>query len=656
MNMLFESSPLPVVFTLLWFAVPGIWLGAKAFCELLPADRAVRRVLQPAVTLCGWILAVELASVGLHSFWRGLPLGMIGLSMLGLTLWWRRRPLPPFDDQQETGFHRGMWLGMVLITFPIAILAFKGFMGDDLIPNGHLSTTAQLQNDYFPPRFPGYPDIPLRYHYGFDLVCAGLTALTRCQIEVAFGLATTFAWAYSWCLLWVLGERLNGSYRGGLWTAIATQLGGGAAIFAAPFLGAHIPWINRLLGLVTLGTGRRLNGPLVEYIFQRPFSLGLPLGLAVLVLALEPQAARGRSSLSDSARLVTLGGLLTALSVTQVVLFVTLSAAVGFTELVLARRWRFLLSLIGAWAAAWLMGGLLFTRIPGSPHGLYLRFWPLAVPESAYQPTSHWALRILGWYALTIGALLPFGLWGFSRLRPPLRVALLLLAVGGLTVPIFVGYRFADSIVKFFEIASLALGILSGGALTWLATRNASRWRPIIVVCLMALTATPICFISAMLWLKMGPHAEGQPDVSPAAATFLFKPVPLGEDDQKVVAWLRTHSKPEEVVYRLPSIALGYIQLGGLSSTPETVKLSLAFGVSPARIASRDELIAARPPDLAPYLAAGIAWFVVGPDDPLMERQVQNWKRNGRVHLEATFGGLQVFKIDHAPTASSGPK
>ena len=179
MSAVFESSPFPYGLMALWIALPGIWLGAGALTAALPADRTVRRILQPAAALAGWIVAVQLASMTVRSFWIGLPLGMAVLSAAGLAYWLvsRRRPIADVANaEDDSHFSRAMWVSMILVTAPIAVMALRGHFHDELLNNGHISYVAELQNDNFPPRFLGFAHILLRYHYGFDLVCAGLTA------------------------------------------------------------------------------------------------------------------------------------------------------------------------------------------------------------------------------------------------------------------------------------------------------------------------------------------------------------------------------------------------------------------------------------------------------------------------------------------------
>ena len=260
-----------------------------------------------------------------------------------------------------------MWLSMVVVTAPIAVMSLRGHFHDELSHNnGHMTWVAEFQNDYFPPPLLGYPHVPLRYHYGFDLLCAALTALTRLRSDTAIHVATIIGWAYCWCVLWVLGERTTGTRRGGWLTATATLLGGGLVVLMAPLAHASIRerlhTVACLLGMYSVGDGLRLRTTVVEFFFQHPFSLGFPLAAATLLAV--SASAENRSVVP---RNVLLGMLLISLSLSQEILFITFAATLAFTEIILARRWRFALVLIAAIAGAVACGGLLFTRIPNAP-------------------------------------------------------------------------------------------------------------------------------------------------------------------------------------------------------------------------------------------------------------------------------------------------
>jgi len=654
---LFASNPLPLSLLLLWLTVPGIWLGAGTLADLLVANRTAARALRPAVALSAWIFAVQLASVATHSFWIGLPVGMVGLCVAGFVLWFSQRRTAATDaDANGTIMRlpRGMWPGMALTTVPISVLAFGGYFHDTVAPNGHMSFVAQLQNGSFAPRYLGYSQIPLRYHYGFDLVCAGLTALTRISIPTAIRVTTIFGWAYSWCLAWLLGERLTGRRDGGLWTAIAAMLGSGLVAFLAPFLHG-ISWESRLTGFYTFGTGTYLNPPFVSYIFQHPFSLGFPLAFAVLLACVkkgdrhlaaarkegaEPSVARSQSPFSThggSSSDWLIGLILAALSLTQSVLFVTLAATLAFTEIVVRRRWSFAAVLAAAFAAAWCMGGMLFTRVPNSaPSGMHFAFWPITVSsEHAGEPVWHWSLRVLAWHLVTFGFLLPLGIWGLWLVRQ-LRLALLLLIAGGLAVRLCLDYEYTWDMVKFSTVAAWALGIAAGAALAQIATLRGIAGRMVLTAAVVGIAFSSLVWIAGVAWIL---HTGRGP------STFIARPVELGRDDLQSLAWLRTNVRPDELVYRLPSVSPGYMQWGGLSATPEKIDYAGSFGVRPEIVHQRDEVIDHLPAELAPYKAIGVRWFVVGPDDPRMLRIVQNWERDGSVVNEATFGELRIDEV-----------
>jgi hypothetical protein len=636
------ASPLPLTLLLLWLTLPGIWLGACAFTEMLPTDRVARRALRPAMVISAWIVAVQIASMAAKSFWFGLPAGMIFLSVAGFALWLgRRNNGTPVAEESPIAVSRGMWLGMSAVAVLAALLAFKGYFHDMLLPNnGHMDITAQLQNDYFPPRYIGFTNVPLRYHYGSDLLAAGSTALARLRVDWAIDIVLVCACCYFWCLLWLLGQRLTGTSRGGVWTALATLFGGGATVFFAPFL-SSIPWIDRLIGTETFEAGMAVNPPLASIIFQRPFTLGLPLATAVLLTACKPLAQQTPSR--QVSRQVLLWLLLAALSLSQTALFVSLSATLAFTELVLARRSPFLLTLAAAWGAAWLMGGMLFTHVPnGGSFGFDYGFWPNVIHNLKGDSIAVSAVRVFAWHVATFGALLPLGVWGLWHVCR-MRAALVLLAIGGVAVPLFVVvHPYMKNISKFSTVAALAFGILAGAALTWLANRQTLGRRAALVACAIALMASPVVCLGTTLWILFVGREVPKPT---EVLAIRGSPVLLTEEDQQAVRWLRRHVLPDQIIYRFPETAIGYCQWGGLPATSAVVRFAPAFGISEDRLAERRRLLEDLPANLDAYIRQGIVWFVVGPDDPRMERNVRNWRNAGEVVEKAEFGALQIYKV-----------
>ena len=261
-------------------------------------------------------------------------------------------------------------------------------------------------------------------------------------------------------------------------------------------------------------------------------------------------------------------------------------------------------------------------------------------------------MRVVAWHLGTFGRfLLLLGLWGLWHVRRG-RAALLLLALGGLAVPLLVvSYPYVKNIAKFSTVAALALGILSGAALAWLAAKRTLGRRVALLGCLLALLASPVVLTGTTLWVLFAEH-----DTPAPTAVFATRAAPasLQEDDRQAMAWLRVHAKPDEIIYRLPAVALGYCQWGGLPATCPAIPIGLNVGITKERFTSRSRLLDALPRELEPYRAEGIVWFVVGPDDPQMERNVREWEPAGDVVLQAQFQALRILKISDRDAKAQG--
>ena len=310
--------------------------------------------------------------------------------------------------------------------------------------------------------------------------------------------------------------------------------------------------------------------PTTSYIFQHPYSLGIPLALAALLAALKP-AADGQAQAKLSAlpaRFLVLTILLVGLSIVQSVLFLCLLPTLIVTEAFAGRR-RFAWYAAAAIAIAWYMGGMLFTRVPDPPpFGLSFEFWPTA----SARPDQ--VLRIAAWYLASLGAVLPLGFLGFRRIRD-LRAPLLLLACGCLLVPLFFRYEIRWDIAKFVLVATLALGLPAGALLTcWTAAATVVR-RGLVALLVAIMCVSSCSFLFVVLSSQLISHARPM---------YFVGPVELSADDESTLHWLRLHVPPGEVVYRRPSIGIGYMQNGGVASTPDSLGFPEAFGVRERRV------------------------------------------------------------------------
>jgi hypothetical protein len=188
------------------------------------------------------------------------------------------------------------------IVLPTILLNFH----DETFFNGHHAIIAHLQNGTYPPRYLYEPDLPLRYHYGFDLAAAIATGVLRLRLDQAVDLLTLVLWPCMFLLLWRVGDHVGGPRAGLLIALVVCYSAGGCSLCTV--------------------NGLRTNPPLVSYFFQHPWSIGVPLFcLIVLQRAALPHIHRAIG-------LIALVCSLLLLSLSQAVLFVTTVIALTLTE------------------------------------------------------------------------------------------------------------------------------------------------------------------------------------------------------------------------------------------------------------------------------------------------------------------------------------
>jgi hypothetical protein len=632
-------NPLPSALVLLALALPLVWLAGSSIARRAHVSAPVRALLTPALAVSAWLLAIHVAGKLTASFTRGLCAGTLVVSLAGAASWLRARASVERDRIASAPPARlplRMWLGAALGTAVVAPVALRWAFHDEVFPLGHMSIAAQIQNDVYPPRFIAFPGIELRYHYGFDVVVAVVTALTRLRVDRAIDAVTIASFFYMWCLLWLAGERFVGRGRGNL-VAFLTLFGGGLLFYGTadettrmtPFLGPR--------GV----DGLWFNPPIFSYFFQHPFSLGLPLATAVLLLVTERGSRDGR-------RYLALGLLLVALSLSQIVLYLTVTGAVIVQEALsgpgsrearpftAALRGHISLGrLFGAAAVALIclfaatrLGGF-FARTGGALKSDLV--FHLGITNSI--PGS------FKWLVGTFGFLLPLGLWGLfvvRRARPFLGA----LVLGCLAVLFSIRHAHGWNIVKFATVAALALSIASGAAVARVLSLRAIG-RPLGALVIAGAVASGVT-IAAILALDI----RGIPSVWTRSAPKLSAP------DLEALGWLRSHIKPGEIVYRNLTALHGYAIWGGVPEPWTGHDDSVQFGFSQARRDARARVLSTLPEDTGPYLREDIRYFVLDPRDQRLNTSADRWIEDGKARERARFGRLRIVELLAAPAAA----
>jgi len=588
-------------------------------------NRRVACLLSPGLAAAAWLLSVHFAARWAGSLRIGLLSGTSSVAAVGLLGWvyatWRQRAGSGVNREagpRDVAGLRTMVLSALAATAIIAPMTLGWAFHDEQLYTGHTGIIAQLQNDHYPPRHMTFPELEYRYHYGFDLAAAAVTAVLRVSPGVAIDIITLLTWSYTWCLLWVLGDELLGPGRGWL-TAVITLFGGGLPYLLAVPDGYYVA---RLVTICEVG-GMDLNPPMISYFFQHPWALGLPLALCATLIILDRRSA-------GFVRYASLALLLSALSYSQVVVFAALAGAIPVAEV--CSDFSFTRRRVAGVATA-VVVALLIGRAAGGfflppPDGMGLSI--------SLQPgVAGTLIATIVWHILTYGLLLPLGICGFVFL-PRGRLFLALLLAGSLGVLNLLRYAHSWDLVKFGTVAALALSIATSATVARVfALRPAPLGLTLGLLLLAGVTADGLAFP-----LLFALDAEGIP-----MAVYHKKPSrPPSNEDFQAIAWLRGRVPNDEIVYRKLSAALAYDHVGGLA-VPWYDGMTQTFGFSPQRMERRRRLLVQPPPDPDVYDAERIRWFVLGPSDSLLSRHVDEWTERGRAREEARFGSLRIIRL-----------
>lgn len=312
-------NPLPEHCILIILLLPAIYFVGLSIARRTSTAPTLQYILAPGISLACWLLATQLLAQLSKSFSTGLWVASIVLALTGLYLYFiektNNHQLNLQIKSSNNTYSSTMWLSATATSLVIMGIALYGHFHDEYYVTGHLSIISQMQNDTFPPVHMSFPEQALRYHYGFDLFSTMITALFRVPVDLAIDISTTILWFYTWCLLWVIGERTVSKNKGFLLPLI--MLFGGGLLFLGDASYQYDPVLSRLLGLTSVNNNP-LNSPFISYFFQHPWALGLPLAACIFLLSL------GEKIQINKWRYAVLILLFITLSFSHVVLFLTI--------------------------------------------------------------------------------------------------------------------------------------------------------------------------------------------------------------------------------------------------------------------------------------------------------------------------------------------
>jgi hypothetical protein len=607
----------------LLFLLPLVWRAGLRLVRAATGDERLSRFLAPAAALAMWLLGVHAAGLWSHSFYVGLTVGTLLPAAFGVgPLRARGAPSPAPAPSGRTSVW--IWVGMLAAVALLVGPELYYSKHDECLLTGHVSIPAEIQNGVYPPRHLTFPAYELRYHYAIDLLDAAVsTLLGRADIQLTVHALALVLWGYSFCLYWLVGERVVGGPASGPVTATCVLFAGGAPYFCRPLE----PLVSYLTSSCKAG-GTWITPPFASNFLQHPWSLGMPLLAAVLlVVPSTPRAEAWRR------RWLLLGLLAVALSFSQVVLFVCVVPALVVAGSVdglrpsLPRLWRLLV-----WGASVLLVARLL-------HGF---FAPTAEPsEGKIELHPFWldvrAREWFAWHAQALGALLPIGVVGLLVLRARTHGMLLgLLALEGLIVRNLFRYTLSWDIVKFSMVSQVALAVLAAAALAPAISQPQRRWRALGAAGLLACTFFGFAWPLSLTWL----HGQGPFLLQPGAHDCL-PPRPTGADEG-AIAFLRSRVQAGEGVFRSQG-ADAYAVYGGLPQ-PTADWGVRTFGFGKALFDDRRRMMAL-PDDPGVYLGQGFRWLVLGPDDGPRADIARRLTDDGRAERVAEFPPLTIYRL-----------
>jgi hypothetical protein len=623
------DNPLPLACVALGLAVPPMWLGARRIAASLSEDDDVAAALAPGLALAVWLLAVHVIALAFRAFVPGLVGGTLIAAALGALADHRLPPPPPRA-------HRGILerIAPLLAALAIAPMALGWAFHDELLTTGHWALVSEMQNGVYPPRQTTFPELELRYHYGFNVLVAAVTAVTRVSVSTGIDVVTIACFAYTWRLLSLIGDRVAGRGRGALAAALAL-FGGGIPLLCDKAKPLTVPVA---LGQCSIGAAP-VNPPVISYFFQHAWTLGLPLALAAILIAIDERPLR------PAARRLALVVVMIALALAQIVLFLTLTGALFAHELFagsslhLRRGGRLVvtarLSIASLLRAA--LTALAIVLVATRLHGFFTP-WPSAEPAIAFRlgvlDTLAGALR---WHAATYGLALPLGLLGLLFARRG-RVLFAALVMGSLLVFNVLRYRLSWDIAKFATVAAIALAFGAAAILGRLFSAR-PRWltAPIAALltglCVLAGVVHPIAFALDVRGIPTGDYMRASPPVSP--------------EDRAAITLLRRLAKRDESVYRSPPAVWSYAPWGGLAHPWPDGQAKVFLG--PTRTAAREAFLKALPADVDAYLEQRIRFLVLDPSDRTLLAHAARWAAAGRARKIAQLGSLTVFELRGRP-------
>lgn len=513
-----------------------------------------------------------------------------------------RKRVPREEAAVKAAFDWPLLLFVLISSVFVGLASFHVSIHDETSIQSHPAVIERILRDGLPAGLMSFPELPLKYHYGFNILAAVWADALTLPAWVAIDVVSILLWIATAMSLADLLTTLGLPRRLRVPALIWVLLGAGWLWIVAPGVWQH-GYLN----------GRHMKPMLISLFFQHPVALGLPLFFSGLDAWIAFRRGQGRAFFFAA---VFLGGVL---SLAQIVLFASLGALIGMESAFqfLRSKGRARSYLLSGAAAGLLL--LALGRFLGgffAPSDAYaggaLRFtWPpgfLAHEFFARGSPLGWGPALL-WYVLNFGPpllLFPFAVRAAWKQRDGWPLLLLALALGCFLFPQFFQYRLSWDVMKFFMVFDLAARVAMAAVFFPLLGR--SWWRWFLAAALIASSSVePVAMLGRLAlssYEKLPRQAKGligQPHETARRSV------------EDLLPLIRSGASARSYVLADPNLSK-WISVYTGQAVLEFDQNTVAFGLKPALLQARKELAKSLRSELRveALRAANVGWVVMG--------------------------------------------
>jgi len=482
-----------IVFFLLGFQCYRLLEGKNDFWRILFLSLPLSAVLM--------ILGIGLVGRVTHRFDWGFW-GAAGLAAVFLAYLYRKGPKEPLQFRfRLQAKDIPLLLFLVLSTIGIAWIAFKYSLHDERLVQGHPALVESMLRGVYPLYFLPFPDIPNKYHIGFDILAAVFSKALGIPGIQSVDVASVFVWVSLLLFLVVFLSEL-GVPRILLATALAFILFSGGLSWILPGNDANGVQIPAWQYFTVAGRWAHYN--FVFYFYQHPISFGALSFCSFLHIF--HRWLETKRTYAFLLACLSLG----AMSLIHVMFFATLLATLGmffgFRILFRFPDWKseIILGLVLFFVSvglAYALGGFFQLPSPNFSAEAAKLAWPPGYLRyenySANLPMT--AKQAVLWYLDSFGIFLVVLPLAFLRMRREKRPILWVLATYcllSILIPQFVYYAYSSNIQKWFLGFEFSGKILCAILLLPLCL---APWKNIIAqVVTLTSMVTPVAFVYGM--------------------------------------------------------------------------------------------------------------------------------------------------------------